>query len=415
MRAPVLPMPVRTLNWAGRQLHRLGIPLGRLDETRLLAAARARTGLEDFGGETFKLGLRRLIESWESEAALSTLGRIIARRQIVDLLVNRLEVAHVHRQNAEIERGKIEQPIFVVGMPRTGTSILHELLAQDPANRTPLSWEVDRPCPPPTTDTYETDPRIAAVESKLAQTDRLIPEFKKMHPMGARLPQECVAITAQEFASLLFSTTHHIPGYTRWLLLEADLRPAYRWHRRVLQLLQWQCPGDRWVLKSPGHLWSLAALVQEYPDARLVQTHRDPIKILASLTSLSVTLRAMASEAVQPAQTAREWSSYLPLALDRSVAARENGTVRPEQVIDIQFGELMADPIKTVRKIYEKFDLELTAEAEQRMRRFLAANPSDKHGKHVYRFSATGLDLRAERRKAQRYMDFFGVLPEEEL
>jgi hypothetical protein len=222
-----------------------------------------------------------------------------------------------------------------------------------------------------------------------------------------------VAITAHEFASMLFSTTHHVPDYTAWLHNEADLVPVYAAHRRMLQLLQWHCPAERWVLKSPGHLWSIDALVREYPDARLVQTHRDPLKILSSLTSLSLTLRSMASERVEPRALGREWSGYVSTALERSVAAREKGTVNADQVIDVQFDDLLADTFGTIRKIYDQFGLEYTAEAESRMRRFLAENPSDKHGKHTYRFADTGLDVDEERRKVQRYQEYFGVRSEE--
>jgi hypothetical protein len=412
MTPPRLPALVRTLNWGGHQLRRIGVPVVRLDEPSLLAAARKKTGLNDFGGAGFREGLRKLLDSLEQEAELSVLGRIISRTSIVDLLVNRLEMTEVHRQHPEIARGQIQRPIFVIGMPRTGTSILHELLAQDPANRTPLSWEVAKPCPPPERETYETDPRIAEVDAKLSQTEWLIPDFKKMHPMGARLPQECVVITAHEFASMVFSTTHHVPDYTAWLHNDADLAPVYASHRRMLQLLQWHCPAERWVLKSPGHLWSLDALVKEYPDACLVQTHRDPIKIISSLTSLSLTLRSMASDQVEPRALGREWSAYVLTALERSVAARENGTVKADQVVDVQFDDLLADTFGTIRRIYDQFGLTYTAEAESRMRRFLAENPGDKHGKHTYRFADTGLDVDEERRKVQRYQTFFGVRSE---
>jgi hypothetical protein len=405
-------MPIRALNWGGRQLRRMGVPLVRVDESSLLAAARKKTGLSDFGGDGFREGLRKLLDSLEREAELSLLGRIIVRKSIVDLLVNRLEMTDVLRQHPEIARGEIQRPIFVIGMPRTGTSILHELLAQDPANRTPLSWEVARPCPPPERETYETDPRIAEVDAQLAQTDWLIPDFKKMHPMGARLPQECVAITSHDFASMEFSTVYHVPAYTAWLHDEADLAPVYAAHRRMLQLLQWHCPAERWVLKSPGHLWSIDALVKEYPDACLVQTHRDPLKILSSLTSLSLTLRSLASERVEPRALGREWSGYVSLALERSVTARQDGTVKADQVIDVQFDDLLADTFGTIRRIYDQFGLEYTAEAESRMRRFLAENPSDKHGKHTYRFTDTGLDGDEERRKVRRYQEYFGVRSE---
>ncbi|GIW42554.1 MAG: putative sulfotransferase [Candidatus Binatia bacterium] len=413
MRAPSLPFPVRAFNRLGAVGEALRVRWPGLHPEKLLESARRRTGLEDFGGLSFLEGLRRLSEAWEKEAALTPFGRILARSDALGYLENRLRIARVVGEHPEITRVRIEQPVFVVGMPRTGTTILHELLAQDPANRVPMTWEVARPCPPPERQTYETDPRIAEVQARLDRVDRILPDFKKMHPMGATLPQECVAITAHEFASLLFSTTHRVPSYTRWLLHEAELGPAYRFHRLFLQLLQWRCPGRRWVLKSPGHLWSLPALLAEYPDARLVQTHRDPLRIVASLTSLAVTLRSMASDKVDPKEIAREWSETLRVALERSVDARERGLVRPECVVDLSFGELVADPIAAVRRIYERFDFKWTGEAERRMRSFLAAHPRDRYGPHVYRFANTGLDPVAEREKVRGYVERFDVPREE--
>jgi hypothetical protein len=397
------------MNAVGRSLRRLGVPLVSLDEEALLAAARKHTGLSDFGSETFREGMRRLIRSLEEEAELSTLGRFIARTEFLMFLENRLRIQEWRRKHPEIAQVKIERPIFIVGMPRTGTTILHEVLAQDPRVRVPMTWEVDRPCPPPASATYTTDARIAEIQKNLDRSESLIPDFKRMHPMGAELPQECVRITAYEFASMIFETTYRIPGYARWLYDEADLAPAYALHRRVLQHLAWRCPRERWVLKSPGHLWAIEDLMREYPDACLVQTHRDPLKIIASLTSLVSVLRTMASDRVDRLEIAREWADTVRAGLESSVRARQRGVVPAGQIIDIQFREFMRDPLAVIRTIYERCGLELTPDAEGRMRAFLAANPDDKHGKHTYRFADTGLDLGAERERSATYQKFFDV------
>lgn len=410
-----LPAPVRAMNWGGKQLRRFGVPLVRLDEESLLKEARKKTGLPDFGDDYYLKGFRRFLWSFENEADLSVIGRVIARSNTLDYLTNRLEMIEVHKQHPEIAQEEIRRPIFIIGMPRTGTSILHELLAQDPNLRTPLSWEVARSCPPPEKATYWTDPRIAEVDAKFNQTDRLITDFKKMHPLGALLPQECVIMMAHDFVSVLFQTFFHVPTYAAWLQDEADMGPAYASHRRHLQLLQWRCPAEQWILKSPGHLWALEALIAEYPDACLIQTHRDPIKIISSLTSLVTTLWSMSRERVDPKEVAREWSEYIAMALERSVIARENGTVNPDQVIDIRFDDFMADTFGTIRMIYDFWELEFTPEVESRMRQFLDKNPSDKHGKHSYRFADTGLNLAEEREKMQHYVEYFGVRSEDKV
>jgi hypothetical protein len=171
------------------------------------------------------------------------------------------------------------------------------------------------PWPPPERATYDTDPRIARVEQHFAGIDRLIPGFKAMHPMGALLPQECVALMAHDFATMIYHTTHAVPSYQRWLE-EADLRPLYASHRRQLQYLQWRCPAERWVLKSPGHLWALDALLAEYPDALLIQTHRDPLKVIASLVSLVCLLRRLATDRIDARAVGADWTERLAAVSD---------------------------------------------------------------------------------------------------
>jgi hypothetical protein len=406
---PKLPAIARLGNRIGGLATRIGLPVLPLDEERLLEQASRAAGENDSGPDTFREGLRKFIAALESDAHLSTLGRLIARKDIGMTLENRLGVLAWHKRHPEISRQEIRRPIVIIGMARTGTTILHHLITQDPNVRVPLTWEVDRPCPPPESATYDADPRIDEVERTLARSESLIPDFRRMHPMGARLAQECVRITSLEFASMLFQTVYRVPSYARWLHDEADLGPAYRIHRQMLQLLQWRCPRGRWVLKSPGHLWSLPALLAEYPDACLVATHRDPLKVLSSVTSLTTTLRAMASERIDPGDIAREWSYWNARAFDAAVAARESGLVKPEQVIDVQFGELLSEPIEVIRKIYDKFGLELTEVTADRMQRHLAENPDDKHGKHGHSFADTGLDREMERAKVRRYQEYFGV------
>jgi hypothetical protein len=257
---PRLPWPMRLANRVGATLRAVGVPLGTLDPDALLDAARRRTGLDDFGDAAFRDGLARLASAWDREARLTPVGRAMARRQALDLLESRLRMQQEWNRHPEMAAGDVRAPIFVLGLPRTGTSILHELLAQDPENRVPMTWEVMWPWPPPERATWETDPRIARAERHFASIDRMLPEFKRMHPMGARLPQECVALMAHDFATMIYHTTHNVPTYQDWLET-TDMRWLYASHKRQLQYLQWHCPADRWVLKSPGHLWMLGSLL----------------------------------------------------------------------------------------------------------------------------------------------------------
>jgi hypothetical protein len=385
-----------------------------LDAERAVEQAAEQTGLDDLGDDSWKEGLSRLVDALCNEAALNELGAALVGGELAGYLGDRMRIIEHRKAHPELVGVDVVPPIVIVGQGRTGTTILHELLAQDPATRVAMTWEIDRPMPPPETATYDTDPRIAEVDETLAGVDLVLPGFKSMHPMSAQLPQECVRITASDFRSMIFPTQYRVPSYSRWLLHEADMAPAYRWHRMFLEHLQSRCPARRWVLKSPGHLWALDALLGEYPNALLVQTHRDPLRIIASLSSLVARLRSLASDDTSIPDAAADFADNILDGLDRSVNARENGTVNADRVVDVQFRNFMADPFTTIRTIYERLGLELESAAEQRMRAFLAANPQDKHGKHTYTFRETGLDESALRERARRYQEYFDV-PSEQL
>jgi hypothetical protein len=389
----------------------------KLDPDVLVEQACAATGLDDFGEPTWRDGMERLVAALSEEGRLNELGVDIAAGNVVDLLTSRLAVTQWRADHPEVAKGDVVPPIVIVGQGRTGTTILYDLLAQDPATRVPLTWEVDRPVPPPETATYDSDPRIEEVDAILAGTELLIPGFRSMHPMGARLAQECVRITASDFRSVIFPTQYRVPSYAHWSMYEADMAPAYRWHRQFLQHLQSRHPegeggADRWVLKSPAHIWCLDALLAEYPDALLVQTHRDPLRIIASLASLVCLLRRMTCDDPNIPEIAAEWGEYIVEGLDRSVTAREDGTVAPDRVIDVQFDDFMADPFATIGSVYTSLGLELTPATEQRMRDFLATHGRDEHGTHTYSWADTGLDEGEWRARCQRYQDHFGVKSE---
>jgi hypothetical protein len=385
------------------------MPENVLDVDRLVAGAHDATGLDDFAGDSWRDGLERLTDALRNEGRLHELGEQISAGEISDYLTTRLGLVEWRKQHPEIAAVDVKPPIVIVGQARTGTTILHDLLAQDRSNRVPLTWETDRPLPPPETATFDTDPRIAASQELLEGVELVIPGFQAMHPMGALLPQECVRMTGGDFRSMIFPTQYRVPSYARWLIDEAEMASAYRYHRIFLQHLQSRHPAPRWVLKSPGHLWCLGALLDEYPNALLVQTHRDPLRIIASLSSLMSVLRQLGSSDISQPDIAAEFADYLLTGLDRSVAAREDGTVPAGRVVDVQFRAFMADPFATIREIYERLGLELSSESEQRMRAFLADNTTEKHGGHHYTWTDTELDLGEWRERARRYQEYFDV------
>jgi len=382
----------------------------RFDRTRLVDAAMATTGEDDFGEPSWQEGLDILLDSLQNEARLNELGVEIAAGEIAAYLATRLSINSWRRDHPEVADGVIERPVVIVGQPRTGTTILYDLLSQDPALRAPLTWEVDRPVPPPETESYLSDPRIEEVQATIDMAESLIPGFTTFHPIGATLGQECVRMTASDFRSLIFPTQYRVPTYNHWLLHDADLGSAYRWHRRYLQHLQSRHPGEQWLLKSPAHLWHLDALATEYPDAIVVQTHRDPLKVIASTSALAAHLRGLASDKPSIAELAEGYADDIFLGLDRGIEARDRGTFPPSQIFDVHFTEFVADPLATIAKVYVALGRELTASTEARMRSFLAENPGDGNSRgNRYRFSDTGLDAGALRERSSRYQERFGV------
>lgn len=398
---------VRVLNRGGRVIARTGYPLVRLDEPILLDEARRRTGLEDFGGDAFREPLGRLLLSFENEAGLTLLGRIAARQDLLRLLSNRLRMQEDRRRHPQIAGEQVRRPIFVTGLPRTGTTLLHGLLAQDPAHRAPLNWETMFPSPPPERSRYLSDQRIELAARQLRWFYRLNPEFRRIHPIGARLPEECLIITSHSFRSFQFETSHRVPSYQAWLE-ESDLRLSYADHRRFLQHLQWRCPAERWVVKAPAHLYGFEAIFAVYPDAHVVLTHRDPLEVVPSMASLHSVLRSTFSDTVDPKEVGLEVTRRWAEGIRRALAHRDSGRVAASRFCDVQYADLMRDPIGAVKQIYALFDLEFTPVAEQRMRRFLAENPKDKHGRHRYSLEQFGLSAEQERARYRTYSERFG-------
>ena len=385
-------------------LARPGRRLLGLNASRMLATASRRTGLDDFGDPAFREPLERLLDSLEREARLNLVGRIAAREDLTGMLMNRLKLERDRKQHPAIAGEQIRRPLVITGLPRSGSTFLHGLLAQDPASRVPLHWELRFPSPPPERSTYDTDPRIERAARHLRWFFRLNPEFRKIHSVGARLPEECVVILSHAFLSFEFSSNWFVPSYQSWLE-QQDLEPAYRYHRRFLQHLQSGYPGERWLLKAPPHLPGLRALFTVYPDADVILTHRDPLEVVPSIASLHVVLRRTFSRAVDPLAVGPEVSQMLADDIRRGYAARDDGCAPPERFLDVWYTQLMDDPLAVVRRIYRHFDLPLSPDVEARMRAYLATNPKDRYGQHVYSLGQFGLDEAVERERYRAYWD----------
>ncbi len=396
---------VGALNSGGKVLQSVGFEPPALERESLERAARRRTRLNDLGDWPIDEPFSRLLESYRNEAHLSTLGRIAVRELLVSLFEQLLHLEAERARAPAIANEVIEAPVFVVGLPRTGTTLLHGLLSADPASRAPLSWEVMYPA------AYPNDARGIArarrqTAVRLGLADRLVPEFMKIHAIAADLPQECIAISAQVFASIQFHTTHNVPSYEDWFEREGqDL--AYAYHRRVLQHLQARGPAGRWVLKAPGHLFGLAALLEQYPDSRIIQTHRDPLRVLPSMASHATVLRRAFSDHVDPAEVAADWTARWAGALENFLDVRNGAPA--EHFLDVSYREIVADPLATVERIYSFLGWQWNDEARAAMAGFLAANPKNKHGRHRYTLAQYGLDRETEVNRFRNYCERFDI------
>jgi len=303
----------------------------------------------------------------------------------------------------EIARQEIREPLFIVGLPRSGTTLLHTLIAADPEHRAPLTWEVMSPSPPTSENERQ---RIRHAERSLASLQWLAPTFRRVHAVGAKLPQECVGLMSPTFMSDQFDTMYNVPSYRAWFLKQ-DLLPAYEYHRRFLQHLQQRQSARRWVLKAPVHMFALPSLLSIYPSARFVQAHREPLQAITSVSSLIAILRSVFSDAVDPRQIARDALQYWAETL--ALFMQERDRLPPERIFDLDYREIRRDPIAAIRSVYEYFGWCLSREAEQRMRTALANQPQEQNGFHHYEPSQFGLEAAEVERRFSAYRERFGL------
>jgi hypothetical protein len=384
------------------------VPLA--DPAELLDAATGRTGLEDFGPPSFREGLDVLVAALRSEALLSPAGHERMRGMIVGRLVNRLEIQALRTREPGIAVRPIQRPWFIVGGWRTGTTALSYLLAQDPANRSLRRWETSRPCPPPGMDAAADRERLDQTRQLIAAQDREYPELRKINLQEADGPTECVIPLSHEFKGTGWDPFAYVPSFGAFNR-RTDHASAYAFHRRFLEVLQWREPvPERWQLKAPGHLLALDALIAEYPDARLIFTHRDPMRALASNCSLNELLMRMSSDRVDPEAIGREWLLLHERALSNAVDFRAR---RPDvPCVDVGDAELARNPIVAVTRVYDALGAKLSNEAEGRMRNFLRAHPSGQHGRHDYAAERYGLRREEVAERLRSYCARFAAVLE---
>lgn len=376
-----------------------------LDADDLIAAAVAATGLDDFGAPTWEEPFRRLVTSIDEEARCHVVGRLMCRHDLIRHLSTRLCIVDAHRRDPALAGTPVPAPIFITGPARSGTSILQELVALDPGLRGPLGYEMAYPLPPPGTDDAT---RIAWAECEFDLWADVHPGFAAVHSLEATLPEECLWLMAPEFDMGFWTTNVNVPGFVAWRAF-TDPAPVYAMHRQFVQVLQAGRP-TAWIFKSPIHMSRLPSLLAVYPDARILRTHRDPVKTMASSVSTLVHGRWTRSDAVDPREVAA--MSGMGLTMMLNAAADPEAALPPGQIAEVQYLDLLADPANAVTTALATLGVAPDETLPGRIREYLDRRPQGHQGVHRYSLEEYGLDAATIRADLAPYIETFGVTPE---
>ena len=380
---------------------------GALDVDTLVDQARTRAGLDDLGPDTWQEGLHVLVDSLNAEAALTPHGEAVLAERIVDQLAERLKFERSYAEHPEIAEEEIVAPLVGVGLGRTGSTALSFILAQDPNRRLLRVWEALTPSPPPERATEHSDPRIAKAEGWIEAMWTAYPDYKGMVPLTPEGPTECVYLLAFDFRSQIFESWGRTPSYSRWLFA-CDMEPAYRYHRRILQMLQWRCGPRDWYIRSPPHMHAMRELDRVYPDARFVMTHRNVDAMIPSEAALfSSLLTPLTCEPDLP-YLGRHLADVRVECLRRTLAFRDDGA--EDRFLDIGFADMQADPMGQIRRLYAWLGEELSQTTASRMQAWWDENSSERQGSRRYDPETYGVTAEGLRQRFAFYHARFPAL-----
>ncbi|HEU4360831.1 MAG TPA: sulfotransferase [Mycobacterium sp.] len=363
--------------------------------------ARAATGLDDFGSQYYREGLARTVEALNAEADLNELGQVIQHATLSNALTQRLKIEAAYRQHPEIDDEVVDGPVFIIGLPRTGTTALSQLVGADPQFRSLRMWESQAPTPPPEAATQHDDPRIAQAEAGLKMLNDMFPLMKTLYNSEVTAATECQDLMGMNFRTVHFDGVVRVPGYLRWVL-DCDMRETYTYHRRVLKLLQWHCPPTLWHLKTPVHMFSLDALIAAYPGAKFMWSHRDPAKVMASVCSLIQYVRSWSSDRNDPDELGNEqlqcWAEGIRRAMD---FRRRFGD---DRFADVSFAELQTDPVATLKRGYDRLGLSFTEGTHRSVQQWASGHQPGSRGMREYELSDYGLTAEGVREHFTDYL-----------
>jgi hypothetical protein len=399
----------RSLGTARRSMgDRLSRQLWSFQSRTLSEEARHRTGLRDFGDPPLEPALPILVNSLELEADLHPLGRFLIRAHLRELLETRLRLTQAWSRRSEaLEVSQIQRPVFITGMPRSGSTFLHELLAEDSQNRVPRVWEVMFPIPAHNSTRSRVEPRVRKAESCLWWFRRLAPRANSVYPMRAWTPHECVAIHSYTLLSEEFAMICRVRTYEAFLR-DANFRLAYAWRKRFLQYLQLSCPTKQWILKSPDHVHALEHLLTVFPDAVVIQTHRNPLEVLKSSMHLTEVLEGTFARADDPSEIRKREARNLAKHMEGITSFREAHPELEGRFIDVKYHELIFDPLTVVRQIYQRLDTSLPEMAAERMQRLASMRSRYKGRRGERKPTGFELDGTIDRDRLEAYCSRFG-------
>lgn len=376
------------------------------NETLLHEQASAATGLGDFGGDDYREGLAVLLRAIDTDLNPTPMGRAYAWGALVGILAARLHTQEGWRLHPECLAKPVPRPLVITGVPRTGTTALHKLLAMDSQFQGLEHWLTEAPMPRPPREQWEANPHYRRSVANLEAFFAAVPAMRTGHDIVAGEVDECLEALKQSFVSNWFVGSLGVPSYDAWFQVQ-DERPAYRRYADVLRLVGIDEPDKPWLLKNPGHVANLGALLEVFPDACIVQTHRDPVKAIPSLCSVLAMARSVVEgKAVDLSTIGSRESAYWRRAVAQAEEVRERAR---GQILDVDHRRFHADPLGVVRDVYAFFGLRLSSETELRMRTWIAESPTTRHGEHKYALAEFGLHADRIRGEFASYIERFGL------
>ncbi|MCY4565655.1 MAG: sulfotransferase [Gammaproteobacteria bacterium] len=402
---PYRPLPISLFNRAGRIARKLGLG-GRLNADRMIAAAKRKTGLSDFGDEWFMEPLHVLVSSINDEARLNTLGNMLQHTRLVSALTTRLRAEQILKENPHILEINLGRIILIAALQRTGTTALHRLLCSNPHLRGLYSWEMLNPLPGPGEQQGDQRSRISKAKTAARVMRYMAPEFFVVHPIEFDAPEEDIFLLDLSFMSQAPEATMHVPTYANWLEKQ-DQTEAYKYMYRMLKLMHWQRSGNAWVLKTPHHMEHIDTILNVFPDIRIVQTHRDPQQSIASFLSMVAHARGILSDHVDAQDIGQHWFRKSLRLMRRSLEARKSR--EPSIFIDISYDDLVRKPIEALRKIYVASGLPFDTNVENHAKNVANRETKDRYGRHVYRLCDFGIDNDELNRRCAFYRLQYGL------